>query len=77
MTAARKLGRFLYHLLAAIGLITVLVVSTPVVSWWASAYAGSIEQPKGDVLILLSAANDDMGGVSYSSYWRARFALVA
>jgi len=77
MTAARKLGRFLYHLLAAIGLITVLVVSTPVVSWWASAYAGSIEQPKGDVLILLSAANDDMGGVSYSSYWRARYALLA
>jgi uncharacterized SAM-binding protein YcdF (DUF218 family) len=29
------------------------------------------------VLILLSAAADDLGGISYSSYWRAREALFA
>jgi uncharacterized SAM-binding protein YcdF (DUF218 family) len=29
------------------------------------------------VLILLSAAADDNNGISYSSYWRARYALVA
>ena len=31
----------------------------------------------GNVLILLAAANDDRGGISYSSYWRARQALFA
>ncbi|MGB9406214.1 MAG: YdcF family protein [Terracidiphilus sp.] len=77
MSILRKTGRGLNHLLAAIGLITVLVMFTPVVSWWALAYAGPIEQPKGDVLILLSAAADDNGGISYSSYWRARQALFA
>jgi uncharacterized SAM-binding protein YcdF (DUF218 family) len=40
-------------------------------------YSGPIEQPKGDVLILLSAAADDEGGISYSSYWRARQAVLA
>ena len=49
---------------------------TPTVSWWVQAYSGPIEQPKGDVLILLSAAADDNSGISYSSYWRARYALV-
>jgi uncharacterized SAM-binding protein YcdF (DUF218 family) len=55
----------------------VLVIATPVVSWWARTYAGPIERPRGDVLILLSAAGDDMGGISYSSYWRAREAIFA
>jgi uncharacterized SAM-binding protein YcdF (DUF218 family) len=53
------------------------VIATPVVSWWARAYAGPIERPTGDVLILLSAAGDDRGGISYSSYWRAREAIFA
>ena len=77
MTALRKLAGLLTRLFAAIGFITVLVISTPIVSWWARAYSGPIEQPKGDILILLSAATDDRGGISYSSYWRARYALLA
>ena len=77
MTALRNLGRILTCLFATIGFITVLVISTPIVSWWARAYSGPIEQPKGDILILLSAATDDRGGISYSSYWRARYALLA
>ena len=75
--ALLKAGRWLNRLLATIGLITVLVMATPIVSWWARAYSGPIEEPKGDVLILLSAAGDDQGGISYSSYWRARYALLA
>jgi uncharacterized SAM-binding protein YcdF (DUF218 family) len=55
----------------------VLVISTPLDSWWAQAYAGPIEHPRGDILILLSAAADDNGGISYSSYWRARQAIFA
>jgi uncharacterized SAM-binding protein YcdF (DUF218 family) len=77
MTAIGSVGRLLNRFLAAIGLITILVMATPIVSWWAHAYSGPIEQPKGDVLILLSAANDDKGLISYSSYWRARYALLA
>ncbi|MGA2277125.1 MAG: YdcF family protein [Terracidiphilus sp.] len=78
MSALRKLLRLFGRLLAAMGFVTVLVICTPIVGWWARAYAGPIRQPKGDVLILLSAAADDeYGGISYSSYWRARQALYA
>lgn len=73
--------RVIERILACIGLILILVLSTPVVSWWAMAYAGPMERPieraGGDVLIVLSAANDDNGGISYSSYWRAREAIYA
>jgi uncharacterized SAM-binding protein YcdF (DUF218 family) len=75
--AFRTAGRWLNRLFAAIGLVTALVIATPIVSWWAQSYAGPIEQPKGDILILLSAAGDDRGGISFSSYWRARHALLA
>ena len=77
MTAAHILGQLLICFLAAIGLIAVLAMSTPIVSWWARAFCGPIDQPKGDVLILLSAAGDDRGGISYSSFWRARYAVLA
>lgn len=77
MPAMSTARRSLTRLFATIGLVTVLVMVTPVASWWAHAYAGPIELPKGDVLIVLSAANDDQGFISYSSYWRARYALLA
>jgi uncharacterized SAM-binding protein YcdF (DUF218 family) len=77
MKMLRAAVRLAYHLLASLGLVVLVVMTTPLVSWWAHAYAGPIEQPKGDVLILLSAAGDDRGGISFSSYWRARYALVA
>ena len=77
MKSLHKAGRVFNRLFAAIGLITVLVMATPIVSWWARAYSGPIERPKGDVLILLAAAKDDRGGISFSSYWRARHALLA
>lgn len=75
--ALNRVGRWLYRILATIGLLVVLVIATPIDRWWAHAYAGSLDQPRGDVLILLSAANDDHGFISYSSYWRARYALLA
>jgi uncharacterized SAM-binding protein YcdF (DUF218 family) len=73
----RILGRWLFRSLAVVGLVTTLVILTPVVSWWVLACSGPIQQPKGDILILLSAAADDKDGISYSSYWRARYALLA
>lgn len=70
---ARTTGRAL----AVFGLLTLLILFTPLVSWWTRLYAGSIAQPEGQILILLSAAEDDNGGISYSSYWRARQAIHA
>src|SRR5438105_14858182 len=75
ITTVRSFYRWLTQLCAAIGLLTIIVIWTPIISWWGRAYSGPIMQPKGDILILLSAAADDRGGISYSSYWRARHAL--
>ena len=73
----QALPRLVLLTFTTIGLFTTLVLATPLDAWWAHAYAGSIEQPHGDILILLAAANDDDGYISYSSYWRARYALLA
>jgi uncharacterized SAM-binding protein YcdF (DUF218 family) len=72
-----RVGKCVGRLFMALGLLAVLVTVTPIDRWWAHAYSGPMELPKGDVLILLSAANDDHGFISYSSYWRARYALLA
>ncbi|MGH9606117.1 MAG: YdcF family protein [Terracidiphilus sp.] len=77
MSLPSKLVQWLSRALWGFGLITVLVIATPLVSWWGRLYSGPLERPKGDILILLSAARDDNGGISYSSYWRARYALLA
>jgi uncharacterized SAM-binding protein YcdF (DUF218 family) len=77
MTPLTKAGQWLTRLLAALGLTVVLATVTPIDLWWAHAYSGPIEQPRGDILILLSAAADDHGLISFSSYWRARYALMA
>lgn len=65
------------RVLIAFGLLAVIVTAIPIDAWWAHAYSGPLELPRGDVLILLSAANDDEGFISYSSYWRARYAVIA
>lgn len=72
-TARRWIGRAF----ALIGVATCIVLFTPLASWWAHAYSGPIEEPTGDVLILLNAAADDGGEISYSSFWRARYAVHA
>lgn len=73
----RRTFKLFRGVLMTVGLITMVIMLTPIDRWWAHAYSGPIDQPKGDVLILLSAANDDHGILSYSSYWRARYALLA
>jgi len=75
--ALRRMARVTQKILAVFGLLILLVVATPLVSWWARLYAGPIDQPKGEILIVLSAAKDENGGISYSSYWRARQAVYA
>lgn len=72
-----KLRRSVDRALWFVGLITLLVIFTPIVRWWTLAYSGPMKQPKGDILIMLSAAGDDNGGISFSSYRRARYVLLA
>jgi uncharacterized SAM-binding protein YcdF (DUF218 family) len=76
-TWLRRLYRSLARLCAIVGLVTILAIATPLVHWWALAGTGPAQHPKGDVLIVLSAARDQNGGMSFSSYWRARGAVDA
>lgn len=76
-TGRHRLYRAILRLFTIIGVITILTISTPLVHWWAITTCGPIEQPKGDILIVLSAARDQGGGMSFSSYWRARQAVDA
>lgn len=78
MRIGRLLLRYAYHVLAWCGVLFAVILATPIVAWWAHAYAeGALDQPRGDVLIVLAAAADDAQGISYSSYWRARMAARA
>lgn len=76
-TWIRRISRSIVGLCTIVGLVTILAITTPLVHWWAIASMGPIEQPKGDILIVLSAARDQNGGMSFSSYWRARQAVDA
>ena len=78
MRLGRLLVRCAYHVFAWAGILFAVILATPMVAWWAHAYAeGALDQPKGDVLVVLAAAADDAQGISYSSYWRARMAALA
>ena len=54
-----------------------LVLFTPIDSFWAHLYSGKIAHPPGDTLILLTAAPDLQGEISYSTFWRATYAVRA
>src|SRR5580658_5156879 len=77
MNSLRRAFKGFTRILALLGLLTVLIIVTPAVSWWVRLYSGPLVEPKGDILVLLSAASDDRGSISYSSYWRARQAHLA
>jgi uncharacterized SAM-binding protein YcdF (DUF218 family) len=67
----------LVRVLAAIGLLVIIVTCTPAVQWAGRRLAGPWEQPQGDVLVVLGAAVDQSGTLSYSSYLRAEYARRA
>lgn len=73
----RTLLRALGFLLASIGAVAVLATVTHVVSWYAGKLAGPWNDPKGDVLIVLSGSSSDGGELGYSSYLRAQYAANA
>ena len=63
--------------LALIGLVVVIVMVTPLDSWWAGMLAGRWDDPAGDVLIVLGGSVLDNGQIGVSSYWRCMYAARA
>src|ERR1700730_1045104 len=63
--------------LALIGFAVVIVVVTPLDSWWAGKLAGTWDDPAGDILIVLGGSVLDDGQIGESSYWRCTYAARA
>jgi uncharacterized SAM-binding protein YcdF (DUF218 family) len=64
------------RILAATGLLLLIVTFSPAVNWWTRALTGPWEDPKGEVLIVL-ASDGDAGLIGEFSYWRAVYAASA
>ena len=70
----RTAAKLLQHFLTGIGALYVIVTFTPLDNWWTNRLCGPIDDPKGDVLILLGAETfpDAMG---YETYMRAVYGV--
>jgi len=77
MRGIRLVGRIILRCLAAIGLLVVVLVSTPLTTWWATALAGRWDDPKGDVLIVLAGSLIDTNILGDNSYLRSINATLA
>jgi uncharacterized SAM-binding protein YcdF (DUF218 family) len=73
----RALTRFAIGAFAAIGLILVVVMLTPVTSIYARWLAGPWTDPEGPVLIVLGGASMEEDIIGENTYWRAVYALRA
>jgi uncharacterized SAM-binding protein YcdF (DUF218 family) len=73
----RRVRSLLIGLAAAIGLLVVSVMFTPLVPWWARKLAGPMDDPTGEVLIVLGGSALEDGIIGQSSYWRSVYALRA
>jgi uncharacterized SAM-binding protein YcdF (DUF218 family) len=63
-------------LLALTGLAVLAVTFTPLVPWCAAKLAGPWNDSKGDVLVVLSASDEQFGLLARDSYLRARYAVL-
>jgi uncharacterized SAM-binding protein YcdF (DUF218 family) len=73
----RRVHKLLIGLLAAAGLLVGTVMFTPLVPWWARKLAGPMNDPSGEVLIVLGGSALEDGIIGESSYWRSVYALRA
>jgi uncharacterized SAM-binding protein YcdF (DUF218 family) len=64
-------------LLAALGLLFLVVTFTPLVDWWAILLRGDDYTEKGDVLIVLSGSMMEDGSMGWNSYLRTTYAWSA
>ena len=63
--------------LAAIGMLVVVVTATPLVKWWSRMLAGHWTDPRGEVLIVLGGGAMDGEVLALDSYWRCIYASLA
>lgn len=68
--------RFVRNLLAALGLMAVLILLLPP-NWYVRMLAGSWTDPKGSVLIVLASDSSSSGLLGESAYWRALYGVRA
>lgn len=73
----RRIRNLLIALLAATGFLVATVMFTPLVPWWAQKLGGPMDDPTGDVLIVLSGSALEDGIIGESSYWRSVYAVRA
>jgi uncharacterized SAM-binding protein YcdF (DUF218 family) len=72
----KRFLRFFRNLLAAAGLIAILVLLLPPV-WYVRWLAGNWTDPKGAVLIVLASDSSSSGLLGESAYWRALYGVRA
>jgi uncharacterized SAM-binding protein YcdF (DUF218 family) len=73
----RRVRKLAIGLLAATGLLVATVVFTPVTPWWARKLAGPMDDPTGEILIVLGGSALEDGIIGESSYWRSVYAVRA
>jgi uncharacterized SAM-binding protein YcdF (DUF218 family) len=62
------------RILAAVGLLLLIVMFSPIVRWWTGALTGPWPEPQGEVLIVLGS-DGDASIIGENSYWRAVYAV--
>ncbi len=73
----RRIFRGTIVVLALIGVLSLIVTFTPLVSWWAHRLAGKFSDPRGEILIVLGGNAPADGIVGESSYLRSEYAVRA
>lgn len=73
----RRFVRLLTIAMAGIGALLTIVTVTPLVPWWARKLAGPWNDPRGEVLIVLSGSPANAEVIGESSYWRSAYAVLA
>jgi uncharacterized SAM-binding protein YcdF (DUF218 family) len=73
----KQLWNRLVALMALLGFLVAIVMFTPIVPWWARKLGGPMDDPTGEVLIVLSGSAVEDGVIGESSYWRSVYAVRA
>ena len=73
----KRVWNRLVMLLAVAGGLLAIVMFTPLVPWWARKLGGPMDDPTGQVLIVLSGDALEDGVIGESSYWRSVYAVRA
>ncbi len=77
MNRAGRLWAMLRWGFTALGMWMILISCTPLTYWYATWLAGSWEDARGEVLIVLSASAGPHGMLAADSHHRAEYAVLA